>query len=135
MALLEDIRARLSDEGVFGGATGWVCTIGLMPSTPDKNIALIETGGFAADTLSNATTLPTFQVVVRSTKMDYSGCRAKWQDAFDALQDAAWSGVSPDTLGDYAMIQAMQTGPLQLGLDEGQRHNMSVNFRVIKITS
>jgi hypothetical protein len=130
MALLDDIKAKLSADGVFDGST-WKCYIGFLPDDQDNCIALFETGGEPPDTLARENIRPWFQARVRAGAHEYAAAHSKWQAVYDSLNDAETSGVSPDYLPGYVYIQAIQTGPLVF-YDAELRPNMTVNFRALK---
>jgi hypothetical protein len=72
----------------------------------------------------------TFQIRVRGSRRDYATVRQKWQDLFNALQDAP-SGSTGNLLSGVTFIQAMHYGPLVF-TDDKSRVNMTVNFRVMR---
>jgi hypothetical protein len=126
--LLDDIYAYLTDLGLVNGTTRWPCYEGYMTDDQDQTVALYETGGFPADTLLRENQRVTFQIRVRGSRRDYATVRQKWQDLFNALQDA------PTTTGHLpgvVFIQAMHYGPLVF-TDDKSRVNMTVNFRVMR---
>ncbi len=131
--LLDQIYNKLLTDGVINGTT-WKCFIGFLPDEQDQCIGLFETGGLPPDKINRETTMPTFQVRVRASKLSYADCRNKWQDVFRSLQDANQTGLSPDPLQKIYLMQAMQTAPIVV-FDEKQRPNMTVNFRVIMAAS
>ena len=130
--ILTNIRDYLVALGLVEGATGWKCYAGIMPDDQDQTIGIFETGGYPADTLGRENLRLTFQVRVRGRRLDYAVARAKWQELFDALQDAQ-SGLvgSPDPLEGYAFIQVLSQGPLHFN-DANGRPNLTSNWRVMK---
>ncbi len=126
MAFLDKVRQKLLDVGV-ANTTTWPCYIGFMPDDQDQCLGLFDSGGLPADTLNRENRHPSFMVLVRAARMDYAVCMAKWQAVYSALQDAAQTGGSPDTLSGVVFIQAMQSHPNAF-IDEKQRQNMTANF-------
>jgi hypothetical protein len=123
---LDDVYNYLTSAGYVNGNTGWPCYEGYMPDDQDLTVALYETGGYPADTLARENQRLTFQLRVRGSRRDYARVRQKWQDLFNALQDA----LDPLLTG-IALMQAMHYGPLVFTDDKG-RVNMTVNFRVTR---
>lgn len=131
--LLDDLDAYLTAQGVI--STGWTLCKAYLPDDQDLVVALFETGGYPAQELRRENERVTFQLVVRASRLDYVTCRAKWQEAFDALQDAQeMTGSSPLLLPGVAYIQAMHYGPVSLTDDKG-RPNLKSNFRVMRALS
>jgi len=123
---LDDVYNYLTSYGYVNGNTGWPLYEGYMPDDQDLTVAIYETGGYPADTLMRENQRITFQLRVRGSRRDYARVRQKWQDLFNALQDA------DDTLlQGVALCQAMHYGPLAFTDDKG-RVNMTVNFRVTR---
>jgi hypothetical protein len=123
---LDDVYTYLTNGGYVNGATGWPLYEGYMPDDQDLTVALYETGGYPADTILRENQRITFQLRVRGSRRDYARVRQKWQDLFNALQDA-----NNPALNGVALMQAMHYGPLVFTDDKG-RVNMTVNFRVTR---
>lgn len=130
--LLDDVADYLVDRGVAtsrNGSGAWPVWVNSLPDDTDQAMCLYETGGYPADEISRSNERVTFQFRVRGSKLDYLTVRAKWQSAFDALQDAQEVSGSPVLLPDVVFIQALHYGPLPFNDDKG-RTNMTVNFQV-----
>lgn len=121
MALLEDIETFLTNAGV---TAGWTLYKSVMPPSPDKVIALFETGGWMPQTASDFPVL-TFQVRVRAEEFGYAAARAKMEAILHALHNANITG--------YVYCFAMQSAPNFLGYDQqGNRPDLSLNFRLMR---
>lgn len=128
MALLDDINTVLETGSVVAGATGWEISLGTVAPTPDKIVAVLETGGFEVDQYSDPPVgEPTFQVLVRGIKGGYAATRTKMQEVFDTLNQG--------TIGSSIYVFALSSGPISLGVDDNERPELSWNFRVRKILS
>jgi hypothetical protein len=131
---LDSVRDYLISLGVVGGVTGWPCYIGLFPDDQDRCVGIFPTGGYPADTLARENERLTFQTRVRAGRFDFPIAFAKWEEIFNALQDAqegSWP-TSPDPLEGFVFVQAMQQGPLQFN-DSNGRVNMTSNWRVLRV--
>lgn len=125
MALLDDLIAHLEAEGVVGGSTGWTAYASYLPDTPNRVIAVFETGGGEPDqTDGTPYDLPTFQVRGRAGPHEYALLRDKMQDVFEALNNATPAG--------FVYIFATTSGPLDLGRDTNERPHLSWNFRCMR---
>ncbi len=138
--LLEAIRNKLIADYV-ANTTTWKCFIGYTPDDQDQVISLTSTGGYPFDTLNECSTLPTFQVNVRSPYLARTNCESKWWEIFNCLKcgpppyriplpgdpPAAWRDLSNYGV---CLIEPMQTAPLEW-LDAKDRVNMSLNYRVV----
>ena len=126
---LDDVRDYLTAQGVVTSA--WPAYIGYLPDDADCMIGLFATGGYPADTLSRENSRPTFQTVVRGPEFGYSATHDKWEEVFDALQDAAQMSGSPTLLPGVAFIQAMMTEPLVFP-DPKRRLKFISNWRALR---
>lgn len=126
MALLDEISTRLIAQSVAATgstATNWVVKKGWWPPTPDRIIAVFETGGKPNDPGQGLVDQPTFQVRVRGPKGGYSTMRSKISAARTALE------AGPLTLQSRYYVQiAADTEPTFLGCDANQRPEMVLNF-------
>lgn len=129
--MLSDIRSYLIAQGLVEGATGWKLYAGYFPDDQDQMVGLFDLPGMPADTLGRENRRLMFQLRVRAARLDYAVAVAKWQELFDALQDAQSSGVSPDYLAGYVFIQATSVSPMVFYDDNG-RPNLTTGFRVMK---
>lgn len=125
MSLLDDIGAKLTSDGVVGGATGWTLGKSYLPPSPDQVVALFETAGPEADqTEGTRYDEPTFQVRARGATFEYDQLRDKMTEVFNSLNDA--------TIAGFVFVFAVQSGPLPLGYDENNRPELSWNFATMK---
>src|SRR5262245_56993919 len=133
MALLDEVRARLIAQsvGVSGSTASWCVTMDYMPASPDRAIALYETGGFPNDRGQGLQDRPTFQVIIRGPRHGYSTARTKMSAARTALD-----GIGPVTLSGrrYTDLEA-QGEPLSLGPDQNERPRVSMNFTAYRSRS
>ncbi|RJQ09894.1 MAG: hypothetical protein C4551_03225 [Bacillota bacterium] len=123
--LLDEIGTWLVERGIVGGTTGWTLAKGYMPPTPDRIVALFDTGGTPA---SPSADQPTFQLRVRAARMDYPGTRAKAWEAFNALQKlrGELSGVG------YESVTARQL-PFPMGYDTNDRPEFACNLVAVRL--
>lgn len=133
MLLLDDVREYLIAQGVGGPASpaDWPIYCGFFPADQDQMIGIFPTGGYPADTMLRENRRLTFQTRIRGREFSYAQVYAKWQQIFDALQDAQETSGSPKLLVGFAYIQAMQAGPLFFN-DDLKRPNMTTNWIVMK---
>mgnify|MGYP003395104934 CR=1 FL=1 len=129
--LLDDVRTYLISQGLVEGSTGWSCTEAYMPDDADKTVAIFETGGLPADTLDRKNRAVTFQTRVRAARLDFTTARTKWQQIFDALQDAQVASGSPQSLVGYVFIQAMAVAPTHFN-DNNGRPNLTSHRRCLR---
>lgn len=102
------------------------CFIGVLPSAPDEVVALIPTGGLAADVKLGYDT-PTLQVLVRGTS-DPRPAANRAQAIYSALHGL--HGVSLPG-GTYVVgCWGIQSAPTHIGRDENGRHELSLNVRL-----
>ena len=135
MSLLNDVLDYLTDLGLVGGSTGWSTAASYLPPTPDRVIAVFETPGLAPElvktgSVETAYDWPGFQVRGRGTKFDYAALRTKMGEIFRALHGSELAPVTGDPA--YVLVQAVQSGPLPLGLDETDRPGLTWNFTAIR---
>jgi len=128
--LLDEIGTRLTGQGVASTAStaSWFLAKGFLPPTPDKVIALFETGGFPNDGHESALIdRPTFQVRVRGDAFGYSTARTKSAAARTALEigNASLSGR-------YYVHVVAQGEPVSLGQDENNRPSVVMNFTALR---
>lgn len=132
--LLDLIRDHLIAQGIAGNLTGWPIYEGIFPDDQDQMIGVFETGGEPADTMLRENRRVTFQSRVRAARLDYATARDKWDEIFNALQDANQIPGSPLLLGGIIFIQAMQVAPLHFNDNKG-RPNMTCNWRVMRLAA
>lgn len=138
--------STLSTPLNFDGAGDINLFSSLLPDEPDLAVAVLERGGLPpVMTLTGAPTggsaaaeskigQPVFQVRVRSGMEGYVVGNALMQSVFKALHGINETVLNGSPNGLFHLIAAMQS-PVYLGrgesVDKRQRHNWSVNFRVI----
>lgn len=115
-------------EGVSGMFTGWTFNVGGVVDSPDRQISLIDTGGFAPE-VAVAIDYPSVQVfgIAESTAGGYEALYQKMVAVRNALlgipsRPALWTEL--DSVVGLGHI-------LPLGRDERDRPQMSCNFRLI----
>ncbi len=126
--------ARLSSQSVAStdsASTGWrLVARGLQP-TPDRQVAVIETGGSQHESDKGDMDRPSFQLLIRDAEDGTFGTlETKVGAAITALD--FFSGVTGSWT--YIDIQ-MQGDRLYLGRDENQRPMYSVNFQALRSRS
>lgn len=134
MALLDEIEARLSTQGVAGivGSTsvtdtGWVLTQGYMPPDPDKVITIYPTGGGAPEPKAEVN-YPTFQVRARAGTTGYSTA----VDKLAAVQTALHGFTGTLSSWYYPGIWA-QSDVLPIGFDaQDTRPVLAQNYRAAR---
>ena len=110
MSLLSEVKGLLTTvSDVYTGS---------MPSSPDNAVCLYHSGGYPRDMTGNFVAEPTFQVRVRNTSYATGA----------ALADSIVKLLHGKTTTNIMMIQA-QSDVLDLGRDESNRSEFSVNFR------
>lgn len=129
--LITDVLSYLEDQGLIGGATGWTGAAGYLPPSPDQIIAVFETPGLEPETAPGGSSeteydLPGFQVRGRGSVFGYAALRDKMGAVFRALHDSDLAPASGDP--QYVFVQAVQSGPLPMGLDEVNRPGLTWNF-------
>ena len=127
--ILDDIHAYLIAQGLVPAnnyplsTSVFPTTLGYIPDDQDEWIALFETKGGPALTMQREVQARSFQLRVRGSRLNYLPTYKQWQACFNALQD---SQPTPA----YALVQAVDYGPLFFNDDRG-RSNFISNFRVI----
>jgi hypothetical protein len=104
-----------------------------MPDTPDELVMIRTTQGLESSrTMGNAVgtailDMPRFQVEVRSTTFTLADtlCR-NIRGALDNLSNQTINGTV------YHHVEALQSEPLSIGMDDNQRHSVVLNFQVMK---
>tara|TARA_R110000787_G_scaffold7296_6_gene25056 strand:- start:14704 stop:15150 length:447 start_codon:yes stop_codon:yes gene_type:complete len=143
MALLSDIGQLLTDNGLVDGVSDYTLRLGMMPTDPDRVVALYEYPGRPPEPTPSTVpqspnnpaptdpttwvTYPTLQVRVRSPKGEYAEARAKVEAIFRYLH--ARLGVVVGTRS-YLHILA-QSDPLPLGQDDVGRPELTQNFTTV----
>ena len=120
MGLISDIKTLLTSETNI--------SLGSMPDTPDNCCCLYETGGYNnIYTLDKTKTeQPTIQIKVRDKS--HSTCISRCESIVARLDMKTYV-----TIGSNLYQSIIQVGNLlQLGRDESDRTEMTLNFRIIK---
>lgn len=133
--LLAEVANYLVAQGVgpTGSTADYSIGIGYEPPSPDRFIALVETGGLPNEGLSTGTVdRATFQVRVRGPSWgtlaagSYTTARAKIETVRSTLE-----GVLNKTIGNpawrYLHIKSFAP-PLDQGRDVNDRPNLTMNF-------
>lgn len=120
--LLDDVEATLAAASL--PPDGWTLYKGILPPSPDRVVALFETGGYPPQTASDFPVV-TFQVRVRGAAYGYAAARQVVEDVLAALHGAQPSG--------YVYVYAMQSAPALLGYDtQDNRPELAINFRAMR---
>lgn len=134
MGFLEDWADYLASGGIgaVGGSADWAIFKSRLPASPDKAVALSETGGLpsvkAMSTGPGQAVLrrPRMQVLVRSTPTGYSTGREKANAAFNLLDGFLERAINGTT---YKWAEAVQDVFL-LEYDENNRPVFAFNVEV-----
>ena len=86
MAVLDDMKVRLTAAGIIEGSTDWEGVEDFMPDSPDTVVGLFPTGGPQPE-LSSTVRYPTFQVRVRgeASSAGYQAMKAKMEEVYQSL--------------------------------------------------
>lgn len=127
--ITSEVSARLTAQSLI--TTGFTVYRNVMPDTPDKVIALFETGGLGPETfLGTSTTVesPGLQIRVRGAKQDADTPRLQIERIYQAV--ISWGGFTQAGVK-YLGFRALQA-PFMMGRGENERVEWSVNFLVLK---
>jgi hypothetical protein len=103
----------------------WSIFIASLPSSPDECIAIYPTGGDDADTKLGYDN-PRVQFIVRGT-LDPRPALQKARDIYNTLQGFHMKSFISG--GVFVLhCQGVQSGPVHIGRDENNRHELSLNF-------
>jgi hypothetical protein len=125
--LTVEMAAKLTAAGL---TTGYTVARGQLLSTPDKQIALYETGGtspdvaFGGDTVDN----PGLQIVVRGEAQDYDGPRETIEAIYQAI--LSWGAFTQSDTR-YLNVTPLQA-PFVRNRDGNQRIEFAFNVLVSK---
>lgn len=110
MSLMTEVKSLLTSiSNVF---------IGNMPTTPDDVIAIYNTGGYPRGLTESKLKQPTFQIRIRSAS--YAAGEVMCNTVADLLHGN----------GTTKILTIYQQGdPLDLGRDQNNRSEFSINFR------
>lgn len=110
--------------------TGYTVFRGFLPATPDKAVALFESGGSGQSNAFGGTVeQPGLQVIVRGAPDDYDVARLQIEKLYQALSGWGAFTVAGTRYLSFTPLQA----PFPLGGKDGnQRQTFSVNFLVQK---
>lgn len=97
---------------------------GFLPSTPNRCVAVLPSGGFEADA-GLPYDRPSIQIIVRGDD-DPVWALDMWNEVYSALQSLR-NVTLPD--GTYLVsCQSIQSGPIHIGKDNSGRYQYGVNF-------
>ncbi len=113
MSLISDVGALLTSvSNIY---------YGYMPATPDNVVGIFHSGGYARSLTGTEVEEPTFKIIVRDTVYTTGiGICETIKDALNAANNS----------GNFLLIQ-QESDVLDLGLDENNRHEWSLNFRAL----
>ena len=122
-----DVSSKLTLAGL---TTGYEVLRGKMPSSPDKVIAIFETGGSGPNFFMGSGTVeePAIQIRVRGEVEDYDTPRAKIEQIYQAF---AGYGAFTVNSTRYLAFTPLQS-PYPLRKDDNRRVEWAVNFLVRK---
>lgn len=126
--LTVEFAARLTAQSL---TTGYTVTRGILPATPDKVIAVYETGGSGpslATGAGNTVENPNVQVVVRGVAHDYDGPRLAVERIYQAA--LGWGAFTQSSVR-YLSVTPL-AAPFVRNRDENGRVEWAVNFAVEK---
>ena len=127
--MLEAIAARLNSASIAISASNMF--IGVMPSTPDRCVALYEyAGAQPLEVLSdNTATLerPSIQIMTRAARNDYPTARALMVSIRDNLTD-----ITNETLSGVAFLRVNQISSINaIGVDENERPRFTLSLQAV----
>lgn len=107
--------------------TAWALKVSQLADTPDRCIALLDSGGFTPNP-KWLLDFPTVQVIVRGPKQDYSAGYSKGLEVKNALL-----GISPTTVSNIRIDGITMLSDLTfIQYDSKDRPLFSLNFRLIQ---
>ena len=112
--------------GVFGATSGWGIYIGKKPDKPHSVVSVLNVGGIGANP-KWLLDFPSIQVMVRGDPNGYVAAQSKAQEVKDALLGLP----SQDVNGDRFVSIVMFGDIANLGFDENNRVELSLNFSLI----
>lgn len=126
--LTGEVSARLTAQSLV--TTGFSVYRNVWPDTPDKVIALFETGGIGPSLFFSGATVeqPGLQVRVRGAARDGDAPRLQIERIFQAA--IGWGGFTASGVK-YLGFEAIQA-PFLMGRDGNERVEWAVNFVVRK---
>ena len=130
MPFIDDIGDLLDTGGI--GTRGTDLFTGLMPSSPDAAVVVIEQAGTAPEHVMSGGAGGAilehlqFQCLIRSTT--YTLAEAKARSIFDLLDHLSDRAINGNT---YLLFKAIQS-PFAIEEDDNQRPRFSINFSVEK---
>lgn len=127
--MLEALADRLNSASVAVTASNMF--IGLMPTTPDRCIALYEYAGSPPIEVmvDNAATLerPSVQIITRGSRNDYPSARALIESARDVL-----TNISNEEISGVTFLRVNQISSINaLGVDDNDRPRFSLSLQVV----
>lgn len=121
----QDIKVILDGDSSLGLTFGTDLFVGLMPTTPDTCVSVIDTGGL--EPTVGPYYYPTAQVLVRAGVGLYDTAASLAYSLIDKLH--RYYGQPDSSSYYYTGIWAVGD-PVFLGLDEANRPMFSINFRI-----
>lgn len=127
--MLEAIAARLNSASIAISASNMF--IGVMPSTPDRCVAIYEYAGAQPleVLVSNTATLerPSIQIMTRGARNDYPSARSLMvsiRDNLTQVTNQALSGVNFLRINQISSINS-------LGVDENERPRFTLSLQAV----
>ena len=130
--ILDDLNDFLTTGGIATGGTN-LFVGDRMPDSPDELVMIRSTQGrasmrtFGLSVGAVVLDYPSFQVEVRSST--YTGADTLMRSVRGALDHLSNQTINGKV---YHHIEAMQSEPIPMGLDESRRHSVVLNFQAIK---
>lgn len=121
-----DIATRLQTLGLgtIGATSGWAISIAHAPEKPDKLITVYDTGGAAPATGELDVLGPALMIRVRAKS--YEDGYAKQVEIREALIHGGF------TVGSIRYVSVdLESGPLNLGLDDANRYVTTANYTAL----
>lgn len=127
--MLEAIAARLNSASIAISASNMF--IGLMPSTPDRCVAIYEyAGAQPLEVLTdNTATLerPSIQIMTRGARNDYPSARSLMVSIRDNLTE-----ITNETLSGVTFLRVNQISSINaLGVDENERPRFTLSLQAV----
>lgn len=127
--MLEALADKLQSASVAVSASNMF--IGLMPTTPDRCVALYEYAGAPPleVMVDNAATLerPSVQIITRAGRNDYPTARSFMETVRDTL-----TGITDETISGIRFLRVNEISAINaLGVDDNDRPRFSLSLQVV----